>query len=108
MARIVMLGGGVCGLAGGLMLARDGHEVTVLERDAAPVPESVDEAWQEWSRDGVMQFRMAHFLQPARSRRAEEELPEVLEALVSAGADAPGPARTDAPQPGRPHPASRR
>ena len=36
----------------------------MLERDTAPVPESVDEAW-EWSRDGVSQFRMAHFLQPA-------------------------------------------
>ncbi len=67
MARIVVLGGGVCGLASGLMLARDGHEVTVLERDTAPVPESVDEAWEGWSRDGVTQFRMAHFLQPGGS-----------------------------------------
>jgi len=42
MARIIVLGGGMCGLASGLLLARDGHEVTVLERDAAPVPDSVD------------------------------------------------------------------
>src|ERR1700729_2098841 len=86
MARIVMLGGGVCGLASGLMLARDGHEVTVIERDAAPVPESVDEAWQEWSRDGVTQFRMAHFLQPAGRIVLEQELPDVFDGLVSAGA----------------------
>ena len=33
MTRIAVLGGGVCGLASGLMLARDGLEVTVLERD---------------------------------------------------------------------------
>jgi 2-polyprenyl-6-methoxyphenol hydroxylase-like FAD-dependent oxidoreductase len=85
MARIVVLGGGVCGLASGLMLARDGHEVTVLERDTAPVPESVDEAW-EWSRDGVSQFRMAHFLQPGGRIVLEQELPDVFDGLVAAGA----------------------
>jgi 2-polyprenyl-6-methoxyphenol hydroxylase-like FAD-dependent oxidoreductase len=86
MARIVVLGGGVCGLASGLLLARDGHEVTVLERDPDPVPESADEAWERWSRDGVTQFRMAHFLQPAGRVMLEQELPDVFAALVSAGA----------------------
>lgn len=86
MARIIVLGGGVCGLSAGMMLARDGHEITVLERDTAPVPESVEEAWAKWSRDGVTQFRMAHFLQPAGRAVLEEELPDVFAALVSAGA----------------------
>jgi 2-polyprenyl-6-methoxyphenol hydroxylase-like FAD-dependent oxidoreductase len=86
MARIVVLGGGVCGLTAGMLLTRDGHKVTVLERDPAPVPESVDEAWEGWSRDGVTQFRMAHFLQPAGRMVLEQELPDVFEALVSAGA----------------------
>ena len=35
MARIVIAGAGVCGLAAGLMLHRDGHEVTVLARSGA-------------------------------------------------------------------------
>ena len=86
MARIIVLGGGVCGLAGGMMLARDGHEVTVLERDAAPVPESVEKAWEKWSRDGVTQFRLAHFLQPGGRVVLQEALPDVFEGLVSAGA----------------------
>jgi 2-polyprenyl-6-methoxyphenol hydroxylase-like FAD-dependent oxidoreductase len=86
MARIVVLGGGVCGLSSGLMLARDGHEVTVLERDTDPVPDSVDGAWEEWSRDGVTQFRLAHFLQPAGRMVLEQELPDVFDGLVSAGA----------------------
>ena len=86
MARIIFLGGGVCGLAGGMMLARDGHEVTVLERDAAPVPDSLDGAWDTWDRGGVTQFRLAHFLAPAGRGVLEQELPEVLHGLVAAGA----------------------
>src|SRR5205814_7661239 len=39
-AEILVLGGGVCGLGTALMLAHDGHEVTVLERDPQPPPAS--------------------------------------------------------------------
>ncbi|MGZ6639978.1 MAG: FAD-dependent oxidoreductase, partial [Solirubrobacteraceae bacterium] len=39
-SRIIVLGAGVCGLAAGMLLRRDGHEVTVLERDPEPVPNS--------------------------------------------------------------------
>jgi 2-polyprenyl-6-methoxyphenol hydroxylase-like FAD-dependent oxidoreductase len=69
-----------------MMLARDGHEVTVLERDAAPVPDSLDEAWGTWDRGGVTQFRLAHFLAPAGRAVLEQDLPEVLQGLVAAGA----------------------
>ena len=31
--RILIIGGGICGLGTALLLGRDGHEVTVLERD---------------------------------------------------------------------------
>jgi 2-polyprenyl-6-methoxyphenol hydroxylase-like FAD-dependent oxidoreductase len=86
MARIVVLGGGVCGLASAMVLARDGHEVTVLERDEAAVPSSIEEAWQNWSRDGVTQFRQAHFLPPRGRAVLEELLPDVSAALVAAGA----------------------
>ena len=41
----IVLGAGPIGLAAGMMLARDGHSVTVLERDPAPVPDSPEEAW---------------------------------------------------------------
>ena len=88
MARIVIAGGGVCGLAAGLMLHRDGHEVTVLERDRAPLPESPEDAWERWERDGVTQFRMAHYLQPLGHGVLGAELPDVLEALGAPSFDA--------------------
>jgi 2-polyprenyl-6-methoxyphenol hydroxylase-like FAD-dependent oxidoreductase len=83
--KIVVLGGGVCGLAGAMMLARDGHAVTVLERDPQPPPESVEEAWKAWSRGGVFQFRQPHMLQPGGHLVLAEELPDVVDAIFAAG-----------------------
>ena len=85
MARIAILGAGVCGLAAGLLLARDGHDVTVLERDPEPAPESAQLAWDSWERSGVAQFRQAHYLQPAGCAILEEQLPDVFAALCAAG-----------------------
>jgi 2-polyprenyl-6-methoxyphenol hydroxylase-like FAD-dependent oxidoreductase len=69
-----------------MMLARDGHRVTVLERDPSPVPADPESAWEAWNRDGVVQFRQAHYLQPLGRAVLEAELPEVLEAFKAAGA----------------------
>jgi 2-polyprenyl-6-methoxyphenol hydroxylase-like FAD-dependent oxidoreductase len=86
MARIVIVGAGVCGLAAGLMLSRDGHDVTVLERDRAPIPASPEDAWERWERDGVTQFRQAHYLQPLGHAVLEQELPDVRDALLESRA----------------------
>ena len=86
MAEVVVLGGGVCGLATALLLARDGHEVSVLERDHEPVPDSVDDAWSSWARGGVVQFRQPHFLQPRVRQVLDADLPDVRDALIAAGA----------------------
>ena len=86
MNGIVVIGGGICGTAAALMLARDGHEVTLLDRDPGPVPASVDEAWARWERRSVAQMRLAHLMQPAGTRVLEAELPDVVERLDASGA----------------------
>jgi flavin-dependent dehydrogenase len=92
------------GLGSALLLARDGHAVTVLERDTEPPPAGPDEIWAAWERKGVNQFRLPHFFLARYRGLLDAELPEVKQALVEAGAvrlnpvlDAPealrGPAR---------------
>jgi 2-polyprenyl-6-methoxyphenol hydroxylase-like FAD-dependent oxidoreductase len=84
-SRILVLGGGVCGLAAGMVLARDGHAVTLLERDPAPAPGSMESAWS-WERGGVPHFRQPHGLQPRARQVLDAELPDVAEALLAGGA----------------------
>jgi 2-polyprenyl-6-methoxyphenol hydroxylase-like FAD-dependent oxidoreductase len=83
--RIVFVGGGIAGLCGAMLLARDGHHVTVLERDVAP-PGPPSAAWDVWQRRGVGQFRLPHGFLPRFREEMEGELPEVIPALESAGA----------------------
>ena len=85
MGRIVFVGGGVVGICAAMMLANDGHEVTVLERDPTPPP-APDAAWEGWDRRGVNQFHFLHFFLPKFREVAEAELPGLTEAMVAAGA----------------------
>jgi len=86
MARIVVIGGGLIGLATATMVAKLGHDVTILERDPAPPPDTPQQAWDRWERRGVMHFRQPHYLLPAGQRVLGEQLPEAAGALESAGA----------------------
>jgi 2-polyprenyl-6-methoxyphenol hydroxylase-like FAD-dependent oxidoreductase len=107
MARIVVMGAGLIGLATAVMVAKQGHDVTVLERDPDPLPNTPRDAWDSWKRQGVLQFRQPHFLLPQARRILDAELPEVVRALENADAvsysplSALPPAITDrAPRPG--------
>jgi NADPH-dependent 2,4-dienoyl-CoA reductase/sulfur reductase-like enzyme len=85
MSKILVLGGGVIGLSTAMMLARQGHDVTVFERDSEPLPSSPEEAWQAWERRGVAQFRQAYYLHPPVGRLLNAHLPDVKEALLRVG-----------------------
>lgn len=84
MARIIVLGAGLNGLSTAALLARDGHTVTVLERDPATPPEPA-RAWEGWDRGGVNQFRQLHYMLPRWRALMAAELPELLAAVVAAG-----------------------
>lgn len=86
MASIVVVGAGFCGLGTALLLARDGHDVTVLERDERTVPDSARAAWDSWTRKGVAQFHQPHNFMPGLRALLEAELPDVQRSLRAAGA----------------------
>ena len=85
--RVLIVGAGICGLGAALLLARDGHDVTVIERDDDPLPDGPQNAWDRWSRKGVAQFRQPHNLMPGLRLMLETELPDVQDALRRAGAE---------------------
>jgi 2-polyprenyl-6-methoxyphenol hydroxylase-like FAD-dependent oxidoreductase len=88
MARILILGAGLGGLSTAMLVALEGHQVTVLERDPAapPPPEHADAAWEGWQRRGVNQFRLPHFMMPRWWSLLRTELPDVRSPLEAAGA----------------------
>lgn len=80
-----MCGGSVVGLSTALMLARDGHDVTVLENDPDDVPAMPVDAWSGWRRKGVAQFHQPHNLFARFRQVCDEELPGMTQQLQAAG-----------------------
>jgi 2-polyprenyl-6-methoxyphenol hydroxylase-like FAD-dependent oxidoreductase len=86
MKRVVVVGGGMAGLGSALALARDGHAVTILERDDTPMPANPDDAFEHWERRGAPQVRHSHaFLARLRSL-LRARAPDVYSSLLDAGA----------------------
>lgn len=78
--RTIVAGGGPIGIYTAIALARRGHEVTLVDRDPGPP------ATGAWRRRGVMQADHPHGWRPAVRRALLAEMPDVLTALVAAGA----------------------
>ena len=79
--RAVIVGAGPTGLFTAIGLARRGHDVWVVDRDAGPPA-----AGGPWQRRGVMQFQHAHTFRRQVVDAVAAEMPDVLEDLTAAGA----------------------
>lgn len=74
------------GSAAAMLLARDGHQVTVVDRDGGPGPAGVERAWGGWKRQAVSQFHSPHLLLARGTQVLQTELPDVVDALDAHGA----------------------
>ncbi len=78
--EIAVVGSGPVGMTAALLLARQGHQLTLIDRDPGPVP------GRRWNRVGVMQFHLPHGFRHQCRRLLLERLPDVHDAVVAAGA----------------------
>jgi 2-polyprenyl-6-methoxyphenol hydroxylase-like FAD-dependent oxidoreductase len=82
----IVIGSGITGLAAALLLSQRGARVTVLERDPQPEVGSATEAFTAWERKGATQVRHSHAFLGRLRKLLRERHPELLDALVAAGA----------------------
>jgi 2-polyprenyl-6-methoxyphenol hydroxylase-like FAD-dependent oxidoreductase len=85
MGSVIVVGGGPTGLASAMLLAREGHEVTILEKDPQSSPATALEAWNDWERTGVAQFRQAHVMHARFRHTLDAEFPGVRDDIIASG-----------------------
>jgi 2-polyprenyl-6-methoxyphenol hydroxylase-like FAD-dependent oxidoreductase len=84
--RVLVVGGGISGLATALVLLRRGAQVTVLEPDNVDSGVGPEEAFSEWERAGAPQVRHSHVFLGRLRNLLRDHYPDVLERLLAAGA----------------------
>ena len=98
--RVVVVGGGVGGLATALALGRAGHAVTLLERDPLPAMADPDAAFAA-ERRGAPQAHQTHGFLARIVAVLRDRFPDVLDGLREAGCtELPPTLDLGDPQPG--------
>ncbi|MDX3850979.1 FAD-dependent oxidoreductase [Streptomyces sp. AK02-01A] len=85
MVDTLILGAGPTGLVTAMLLAADGHRVTVVDQDPGPPADGPDGVWDKWERSGVRQFAAAHVLAPAGYHVLRRELPGTVSEILRWG-----------------------
>ncbi|MFD7559118.1 NAD(P)/FAD-dependent oxidoreductase [Streptomyces sp. NPDC059533] len=86
MAHVLVIGGGIGGLATALLAARHGHTAELFERDARAPGTALDRDFFGWHRPSVPQASQPHALLGAARGVLREELPDVYEEMLRLGA----------------------
>src|SRR5882672_12853792 len=82
---IVIIGGGMAGLATALSLKNSGRKVVIVERDDPPPEMSPESAFDSWKRPGVPQLHHTHIFLARLRTILRDDHPEVLAELDAAG-----------------------
>ena len=85
--HIVVVGGSIAGLAAAFILSQNGHRVTVLEKDATPLPSSPLEAFERWDRRGSPQTRHSHAFLARLHGILRDRAPDLLATLLAHGVE---------------------
>lgn len=86
MAHVLVVGGGVGGLATALLAARHGHTAELFERDTRAPGTALDRDFFGWRRPTVPQANQPHALLGAARNVLREELPDVHAEMLRLGA----------------------
>ncbi|HEU5486775.1 MAG TPA: NAD(P)/FAD-dependent oxidoreductase [Microlunatus sp.] len=78
--KVSIIGSGPVGMAAALLLARQGHDATLIDRDPGPPAD------RPWHRVGVMQFHQPHCFRHQARQLLADQLPEVYAEVLRAGA----------------------
>jgi 2-polyprenyl-6-methoxyphenol hydroxylase-like FAD-dependent oxidoreductase len=86
--QAVVLGAGPAGSAAALALARDGHDVALVDRDEPPEfgEGEAERIFETWDRPAIGQFRQPHNCLGRGRAVLRDEFPDVYTALLAAGA----------------------
>src|SRR6266487_423245 len=82
---VVIIGGGMAGLASALALKHSGRQVLVIERDDEPAEMAPEAAFESWRRPGVPQLHHTHIFLARLRTILRDQHPELLAELEQAG-----------------------
>lgn len=86
MAHVLVIGGGLGGLATALLVARHGHTAELFERDTRAPGTALDRDFFGWRRPSVPQANQPHALLGAARNVLRDELPDVHAEMLRLGA----------------------
>ncbi|MFI5638593.1 NAD(P)/FAD-dependent oxidoreductase [Streptomyces goshikiensis] len=86
MAHVLVVGGGVGGLATALLAARQGHTAELFERDTRAPGTALDRDFFGWRRPAVPQATQPHALLGAARNVLRDDLPDVHAEMLRLGA----------------------